>query len=226
MLFNHPARYLEKDLGNTEQLLNQIQEGEHTRQDFKFRIDSSVKIARTLSSFANTLGGKILIGVKDNGHVAGIDLEEEYFMIEGAASVFCNPPVPFSACAYQYEDKLVLEINVASSKLKPHLAKEPDGAWRAYIRQEDENFMANGVLVQYMRIQNPTNRQKGLISYGDHERKLWDYLQNNEAISLSKFSKICNISIKEAEQILVLFLKWELIKWQAHQNGIQFKLIE
>ena len=43
-----------------------IEEGEQT-QDFKMRIDDAAKIARTLVAFANTDGGRLLIGVKDNG---------------------------------------------------------------------------------------------------------------------------------------------------------------
>ena len=48
-----------------------IREGEHQQQDFKFRIDDSKKIAVSLVAFANTDGGRLLIGVKDNGRIAG-----------------------------------------------------------------------------------------------------------------------------------------------------------
>jgi predicted HTH transcriptional regulator len=67
-----------------------IKEGEHESQDFKFRIDDQKKIARTLSAFANTVGGRLLIGVKDNGKVVGVDPQEEFYMIEGAASLFVS----------------------------------------------------------------------------------------------------------------------------------------
>ena len=49
-----------------------IAEGEHQQQDFKTRIDDSRKIARTLVAFANADGGRMLIGVKDNGTVSGV----------------------------------------------------------------------------------------------------------------------------------------------------------
>lgn len=44
-----------------------ISEGEHLQQDFKFEISDVYKIAKSLSAFANTSGGRLLIGVKDNG---------------------------------------------------------------------------------------------------------------------------------------------------------------
>lgn len=45
--------------------------------DFKFEISDSKKIARSLVAFANTDGGRLLIGVKDNGVISGIRSEEE-----------------------------------------------------------------------------------------------------------------------------------------------------
>ena len=56
-------------------ILKFIEEGEHQQQDFKLRIDDSRKIAKTLVAFANTDGGRLLIGVKDNGTIAGVNVE-------------------------------------------------------------------------------------------------------------------------------------------------------
>ena len=50
-----------KRLHPIEELISQ---GEHQQQDFKFEVSDSKKIARTLSAFANTDGGRLLIGVK------------------------------------------------------------------------------------------------------------------------------------------------------------------
>ena len=63
------------------------------KQDFKFEISDSRKIARTLAAFANTEGGRILIGVKDNGRISGISSDEEYHMIEAAAQMYCRPEI-------------------------------------------------------------------------------------------------------------------------------------
>ena len=66
-----------------------IEQGEHQQQDFKFEVSDSKKIARTLSAFANTDGGRLLIGVKDNGHISGVRSDEEYYMIEAASQIQC-----------------------------------------------------------------------------------------------------------------------------------------
>ena len=71
-----------KPLTDTEYIHLLIAEGEHQRQDFKFEISDARKIAKTLSAFANTDGGRLLIGVKDNGKIAGVRSDEEQYMIE------------------------------------------------------------------------------------------------------------------------------------------------
>lgn len=224
--FSEGNRKLDNIQGSDLELQMMIKEGEHQKQDFKFRIDSSQKIAKTLSAFANTDGGKLLIGVKDNGRVAGVDPEEEYFMIEGAANVYCKPPVHFNASVYSSsDDKLVLEIEVPPSDDRPHFAKDEDQKWWAYVRQNDENFMANRVLLAYLKDKTPKSERKNLVAYGEHERKLFNYLSEHEDISLSKFARIAKIPLGKAEKTLAMFLKWGIVKWKAGEQGIRFSLI-
>lgn len=218
-------RHLDQVTGSEEELQQKIREGEHQTQDFKFRIDSSQKIAKTLSAFANTDGGRLLIGVKDNGKIAGIDPEEEFYMVQGAAELYCNPPVEFSTTVYNAEDKLVLEVDVPRSEQRPHKVKEKDKSWLAYVRQNDENFLANRVLLRYLSDKTTTPR-KNLIAYGPQERLLFDFLSKNDDISLSKFARVAKISVQKAEKILALFLKWEVIQWRATEKGIRFSLVD
>ncbi len=42
-----------------------IREGEHQQQDFKYRVSDAMKLAKSVSAFANTDGGRLLIGVRD-----------------------------------------------------------------------------------------------------------------------------------------------------------------
>ena len=65
-------------------VLQMIEEGEHQSQDFKMRVDDARKIARTIVAFANSDGGRLLIGVKDNGGIVGVRAEEEVHVIEMA----------------------------------------------------------------------------------------------------------------------------------------------
>ena len=68
-----------------------VDEGEHQQQDFKFLISDARKIARSVSAFANRDGGRLLIGVKDNGTIAGVRNEEDVYVVEQAAQRYCRP---------------------------------------------------------------------------------------------------------------------------------------
>lgn len=220
-----PIRWLDQTHGEISSLYRKIEEGENQKQDFKFRIDSSEKIAKTIAAFANTNGGTLLIGVKDNGKIAGIDPEEEYYMIEGAASLHCRPAVEFSSLVYEDENsKKVLEITIQPSKHRPHSCLNSDGLWRSYIRQKDENFEANRVIYNYIKNKTSPLKRKNHIQYGPEERALFSYLAENQFITISKFCRIANCKFQEGEKILVLFLQWGLIDFVATSKGILFKL--
>ena len=118
-------------------LKRRISEGENQQQDFKFSITDSRKIARSLVAFANTDGGRLLVGVKDNGAIAGVRSEEEYYMIEAAASVYCKPEITFETKRWEIEGKIVLEIIIPQSVSVPVLAQDQDGNLDAYIRVKE-----------------------------------------------------------------------------------------
>ena len=94
-----------------------ITEGEHVHQDFKFAISDARKIAKSLSAFANTGGGRLLIGVKDNGKIAGIRSEEELYMIEAAATMYCKPSL------YRAQNEAYKKVDVEKRR-KTLLIKE------------------------------------------------------------------------------------------------------
>jgi len=99
-----------------------IAQGENQQLDFKFEVSDSKKIARTLSAFANTDGGRLLIGVKDNGSITGVRSEEEFYMIEAASTMYTHPAVPFTATRWEINGKTVLEIYISPS---PHKLTPP-----------------------------------------------------------------------------------------------------
>ena len=101
-----------KLLTDTDYIHALIAEGEHQQQDFKFEISDARKIAKTLSAFANTDGGRLLIGVKDNGKIAGVRSEEEKYMIEAAAQLYCVPEVEYTLQTYIVEGRQVLIVFV------------------------------------------------------------------------------------------------------------------
>jgi predicted HTH transcriptional regulator len=134
-------------------LSNLIRQGEHQTQDFKYCISDSRKIARSLVAFANTDGGRLLVGVKDNGRIAGVRSEEEYYMVESAAKMYSKPAIEFTTRQHLVEGKTVLEVIVEPSSEKPHFASDDEGKWWAYFRKDDENRLANKIMIEVWKRQ-------------------------------------------------------------------------
>ncbi len=132
-----------------------VDEGEHQGQDFKFAVSDARKIARSISAFANRDGGRLLIGVKDNGTIAGVRNEEDACVVELAATRYCRPAAGIRFHAYSVDTGIrviVAEIDAAQSR--PVLASEPDGSWRAYYRVADENIAAHPLMVRAWQLQS------------------------------------------------------------------------
>ena len=199
-----------------------IDEGEHQQQDFKYCINDSKKIAKSLVSFANTDGGRLLIGVKDNGKIAGIKSDEEFYMVEAAAKIFSSPPIRFETKQWNIEGKTVLEIRIEPSPDKPHFAKDDKGKWLPYIRIGDENYLAHRIQVEVWKKQRSI---KGVcFTYTETEKDLIEYLKKSKYISFSKFMRISNISRKNAQEILSNLVLLEIITINTNTEGTLFYL--
>lgn len=126
-----------------------VAEGEHDRQDFKYAISDARKIARSVSAFANAGGGRLLIGVKDNGAIAGVRNEEDIFVVEQAAERYCRPAVDVEFNAYSIDTgKTVIIASIAQADSRPVSVVEADGKPRAYYRVADENIVAHRLMVK------------------------------------------------------------------------------
>jgi predicted HTH transcriptional regulator len=199
-----------------------IEQGEHQQLDFKFEINDAKKIARTLSAFANTDGGKLLIGVKDNGNIAGVRSEEEYHMIEAAAQMYCRPAIAFKVQKWTILGKTVLEVDIPEAERRPCLARAENGSWKAYVRVGDQNLLASRVMI---KVWQKEKRKKGiLLEYSDAEKLLLDYLKSNESITLSRYCRISRIHPRQAEDILANLLVLKVIRIRLDEKGARYSL--
>lgn len=199
-----------------------IDKGENQTLDFKYAINDSRKIARTLAAFSNTDGGKLLIGVRDNGSIAGIRSDEEMYMVETAAHLFCQPEIKFTTKQHTAYGKTVLEVEVIKGENKPYKAKDEDGRWVAYFRQNDQNLVANRVLIQVWKKEI---KPKGVIvKFGKAENILMDHLKKYGSITISRFRKISGTSAYRAESIFANLIIFGIIRMKATEKGVTYEL--
>ncbi|HBC79413.1 MAG TPA: ATP-binding protein [Bacteroidales bacterium] len=199
-----------------------IADGENLHLDFKYCVSDSRKIARTLSAFANSDGGKILIGVRDNGSVAGIKTDEEIYMVDTAAHLFCRPEISYTIKQHTTGGKTILEVDVLRGTKRPYQVKDENGKWLSYFRNNDQNLLANRVLLQVWRKEE---KERGvLVKFSKAENSLMNYLKENRSVTLSKFRKIAGISSYKAEAILSNLIIFRILNMKASEKGFFYEL--
>lgn len=201
-----------------------IQEGEHQMLDFKFEISDSRRIARSLAAFANTDGGRLLVGVKDNGAIAGVRSDEEIHMIQAAAEMYCQPKVEYTTEEWEINGKTVLEVIIPKDKHHKHKAPDNQGVYKIFVRVKDENLVADSVLIKVWKADKFARPAK--IAFTDTETLLLHYLREHGEITLKEFQELAHISKRKAEAILADFiLVGTIILVQTSQNTV-FRLVE
>lgn len=172
-----------------------VAEGEHERQDFKYLISDAAKIARSISAFANHSGGCLLIGVKDNGTIAGVRNEEDVYVVEQAAQLYCRPSQPVEFTAFTAEDGAM----VIRAEIRPHtgrsvMARHADGSWHAYFRVADENILAPDLMVKAWERKN--RAEDSVVRLTSTQRRLLGSLEaaGEEGASLAELMKEARMS--------------------------------
>ena len=203
-------------------LLKMIAEGEHQRQDFKYCINDSRKIARSMVAFSNADGGRLLLGIRDNGSVAGVKSDEEYYMAEAAAKLYSKPPVNFQTQQWLVEGKTVLEIVIPRSPENPHFAQNDDGKWLVYIRRDDQNIVAPGILLKVWEQQK--NPLGVFIRFSDEEKRLLSLLDANQHLSLNQFLRKAKLPRWKGEKLLVKLIVIGIVGMDIRESGTRFFL--
>lgn len=185
-------------MNDKKYLLGLIREGEHQQQDFKYRVADASKLAKSVSAFANTDGGRLLIGVRDDGNISGVRSEEEIFMMHQAAYKFCKPEASIKFDTYHIDGRTIVIATVPPSVKRPVCALDEEGNKRAYIRIADENIVASPVhLALWRELQKP---QGIMLTYDDNISKLLRIMEGrrqtlNQIVSLSRIPRFKVISL-------------------------------
>lgn len=197
-------------------LLRLIREGEHQRQDFKYRVADACKLAKSVSAFANTDGGRLLIGVRDDGHLSGVRSEEEIFMMHQAAYKYCKPEPSISFDTYHAEGRTIVVCTIPPSARRPVMARDAEGRQTAYVRIGDENIVASPVHLAYWReSQKPVG---SVISMDDEVRRLLDVMEGR--LSLGQIVRQSRLPRHRVVSLLARLIRFESVSWEY--SGRQF----
>ena len=210
-----------KTNSNTLYIQKLISEGEHIHQDFKFAISDARKIAKSLSAFANTEGGRLLVGVKDNGKIAGVRSEEEIYMVEAAATLYCRPEIELET-HYHIEGKDVLEVQINESTQKPIYALDENNHPWAYVRIKDENILGNPIHLNIWK--HDREEKKVIITYTQREQQVLTILKQQGALTLGQCSKLTRMNRKQISRLLADFIRFGLVEQYFEEHTFYFRL--
>ena len=104
-------------------LLAQIQLGESKILELKSELPQHDQIAKTIAAFANTSGGKLVVGVDNDRQVVGVNEDDILGLQDRIASIIydrCYPAILPEIYTANLEGKLVLVVEVFRGNLLPY----------------------------------------------------------------------------------------------------------
>ena len=210
-------------------LLRLIREGEHQQQDFKYHVADACKLAKSVSAFANTDGGRLLIGVRDDGHLSGVRSEEEIYMMHQAAYRFCKPEPSIRFDTYHAEGRTIVVCTVPPSAKRPVFAQNEEGRMRAYIRIKDENIVASPIhLALWRESQKPLG---AVIPFDDDIHRLLDAMQHQRLLAegrnsqtLNQIVRLSRLPRRSAITLLAHLIRFGTVQWEYTGQQFLFRL--
>jgi ATP-dependent DNA helicase len=145
-------------------ILDEIKNGESKTLELKERLPDNKSIAKTVIAFANTSGGKIIVGINDKLNITGVDANSVYALKDKIASVIfdsCSPDILPEIYTININGKLLLVIEIFRGNLIPYFLKSEGVADGVYIRVGATNRKASPQIIEELQ------RHKRYVSFDE-----------------------------------------------------------
>jgi Putative DNA-binding domain len=204
-------------------LRNLVAKGEGHRLEFKRKVAFPEKIIREMIAFANTSGGVLLVGVGDDGSIPGLKYPDEESHVISQVVTKIKPVLDIKESFIPLgNSRVVLQYEIAESKNKPHYVMSPNQAKEYFIRVEDKSIKASREVRQIIKRKQ---KQRDIrFRYGDHEKFLMQYLEENKSITLKEFISATGLKPFYASNKLILLVLANVLSIVPHENGDRYTL--
>ncbi len=197
-----------------------VKQGEGQRMEFKLKTNHPEKIIREVVAFANADGGKLLIGISDDREVIGLKFaDEDEYVLQKYIAKHIFPAIEYDIERIRTEgEKEVLLFNIKAGDTKPYyvdLDGNPENR-KAYVRAADKSVQASREMREILKGRRKAKNIR--FQFGDKEKQLMEYVDNNGFITVSAFSEIAKIPKKSASRTLILLVLGNVLKVQAHEE--------
>lgn len=127
---------------------------ESSTLEFKEEIPKSSQIIHTIIGFCNSHGGRLVIGVRDDGTICGVpeyDVEGMIASLQESIYKSCTPPILPSIYTQRIGDKIVVIIEVSSGMNRPYFLTSAGLHDGTYIRLGSHTYKADGKMIQELQ---------------------------------------------------------------------------
>lgn len=187
------------------QLKQLVSQGEGSMLEFKRKATFPQKVVREMIAFANTRGGVLLLGVDDNGTLAGLKYPDEEVHVINEALKRVRPALSYHMTAIPIgKSRTIIQYEISESIRKPHYFLNEDNSKESFVRVDDKSIKASRELREIVKRKQ---RMKDVrFHYGEHERFLMQYLDEKQYITLKEFVSLRGINKLYASKKLVLLV--------------------
>ncbi|MBE7927349.1 Fic family protein [Pseudomonas saudiphocaensis] len=170
-----------------QQLQRILDSGEDSKHQFKRQISRPDSLAAELAAFSNNSGGRIFIGVADNGQIIGLDPEQvRQFnqQLSNAASNNIRPPIHPQTENIVTDHGVVIVVTVPNGLNKPYMDLQgrvwvKNGADKRHVtsREEMQRMFLNAGLIQADTLPIPGTTLDDLDekSFNDYFKKRYSH---------------------------------------------------
>ena len=219
---NRPQEAFTFQARQVRDLRKLVSQGESASLEFKKKAAYPDKIVREMIAFANARGGTLLVGISDDGEIAGLKhAEGESYVIQQALHK-CVPRLPITETFIPVgNSRHVIQYHIQESRNKPHYFLDGEKK-EAYIRVNDQSIKASR---EVREIARRLQAKKDIrFHYGEHEQLLMQYLDTNPAITLKQFMQVSGLKKFYASKKLVLLVLANVLEITPHEKGDLFSI--
>jgi Putative DNA-binding domain len=200
------------------QLKRLVSQGEGCTLEFKRRATFPEKIMHEMIAFANTQGGILLLGIDDDGSLAGLKYPEDERHVIQQALKKVRPVLSYEETIIPITStRTVIRYDIPESKRKPHCIITPDNLKASYVRVDDKSIKASRELREIVKRKQ---RMKDIrFQYGEHEKFLMQYLDKKKVITLKEFVEVSGLNRMYASRKLILLVLANVLRITPHEKG-------
>lgn len=219
---NRPQESITFQQRQVRDLKKLVAQGEGPFLEFKRKASYPDKIVREMIAFANAGGGILLVGISDDGQLAGLKHPEDESHVIQQSLLKCHPALPVTEAFIPIgASRYVIQYHVAQSHDKPHYFHDGDRK-EAYIRVNDQSIRASR---EVREIARRARLKKDIrFHYGEHEKFLMHYLDAHPSITLKEFIRVSGLRKFHASRKLVLLVLANVLQITPHEKGDLFSV--